>query len=134
MAWLRAKMGRPAFSQAAGGWKTLEMQLQEGDGTVTLKTRQDNERMAVSVGFSDSRLRSIASAQTQQLQDALQAQYDTEIDFSLMSDGSGTSQEQAPDDGAPGSGVLVPDALEADAAEPSTARARMIGAQNEWIG
>ncbi len=135
MAWLRAKMGRPSFAQAASGWKMIEMQLQEGDGTVTLKTRQDNERMAVSVGFSDARLRSIASAQAQQLQDALQAQYDTEIDFSLMSDGSDSSQDQAPDEGPSSASLASPDRLDPDATADNTVpRTSLTGGQHEWIG
>lgn len=136
MAWLRATMGRSAVSRAsADGWKMLEMSLQNGDGTVTLKTRQDQEQMAISVGFSDAKLRALAQAQSQQLQDALQAQYDTPIDFSLMDGKSGTSQEQTPDDGvASGMGLAdSSDASETDA-EMSSARTTLAEGQHEWIG
>lgn len=130
-------MGRSVVSRAsADGWKMLEMNLQNGDGTVTLKTRQDQERMAISVGFSDAKLRSIASAQAQQLQETLQAQYDTPIDFSLMDGKSGPQQEHATDDGAmPGTGTSDASAETSDPdAEASSTRRTLAGGHYEWIG
>lgn len=136
-AWLRAMMNRPVRTATLeNGWKMLEMQLSENDGTVTIKARRDADHVSVSVSFSDPQLRALASANADRLQEMLQAQYETAVDFSLA-DGDG---EQSPhqNDAGPSDRVRGVDVMgtEGRDGEPSEAssRAAAVGAQHEWIG
>ena len=112
----------------------LEMQLKEGDGSLTIKTKQEDDRMAVSVNFTDPRLRSLASASAQQIQNVLQSQYNTTVDLSLMSDGNGSAEGEL-SDGAGGNGSSAPHAeTDADASDSTSSRAPLFGGQHEWVG
>src|SRR5690606_15692231 len=75
-AWLRTAFTQTLRTFAGDdGWKVLEMQLEEGQGTMTVKARREKDHVAVSVGFSDPSLRAMAAANTERLQQALQSQY-----------------------------------------------------------
>lgn len=78
----------------------MEMALGDGDGTLTVKARQDQDGMAVSVGLTDARLRTQVVANARQLQDAMQAQYDTDVDLSFAGGDAEGSGGQSPDDSA----------------------------------
>lgn len=84
----------------SGGWKAMEMALGDGDGTLTVKARQDQDGMAVSVGLTDARLRTQMVANARQLQDAMQAQYDTDVDLSFAGGDAEGSGGQSTDDSA----------------------------------
>ncbi len=138
LAWLRST-GRPTMqAQGKDGWKTLEMQLKNGDGLIKVQTRQGKDHMAVSVGFSDARLRAQAAASLNQLQESLQSQYDTPVDFSLMGDGSQDAQQHDASDGPDRMGRRGTSAPGADAAEdeqPTSLRRPLApGSLREWIG
>lgn len=139
LAWLRST-GRPTMqAQTQDGWKTLEMQLKNGDGLIKVQTRRGKDHMAISVGFSDARLRAQAAASLNQLQESLQSQYDTPVDFSLMSDGGQDAHQQAASDSSdrPGRiGLSTPGAAEADEPDEHTVVRRSLapGSLREWIG
>jgi len=134
-AWLRAVLGNARQSVFAdGGWKVLEMKLDDGDGTVTIKAKREDGRVAVAVGFSDPGLRALASAHADRLQELLQAKYDTAVDFSLFSNDAGHSDDQqhAEGAGAPLSGVTDG---EGDVRDERPARRPLpVGAHHEWVG
>lgn len=134
-AWLRAVQSRPLRTYAEAGWNVLEMQLEEGEGTVTIKARREEERVAVSVGFSDPTLRALASAQSDRLQQVLQTQYDSAVDFSLMNSGSDTPgrREDSPEAHGPANPNGSNKAPETHD-NPLPARGPMPGARNEWVG
>lgn len=120
------------------GWQVLEMQLEEGDGTMTIRTQRTDERVSVSVAFSDPSLRALAAAQADRLQDALQTRYDQHVDLSLSS-GSENSGSRHPSEQAQHgaqsttlSGHGADDAAADDRTTP--ARTRTGTTQNEWIG
>ena len=137
VAWLRAVLNnarQAVFSE--DGWKVLEMNLDDGDGTVTIKARREEGRVAVAVGFSDPELRALASSHADRLQEALQAEYETAVDFSLFSDNADDSGARQQSDGAraavgPAAGVDA-DADTHDS--PAARRSLPAGAQHEWVG
>ncbi len=135
-AWLRAVLSNARQSVfAEGDWKVLEMNLDEGDGTVTIKTKREEGRVAVAVGFSDPGLRALASAHADRLQEVLQNEYETAVDFSLFSNDAGHSgdRQQAEGTGGPISGVPTDD--EGNVRDDRPARRPLpAGAQHEWVG
>ncbi len=136
-AWLRAVLGNARQSVfAEGGWKVLEMNLDEGDGTVIIKARREEGRVAVAVGFSDPGLRALASAHADRLQEVLQAEYETAVDFSLFSSDAGHSGERQEAEGtdAPNS-VAAHTGGEGDLRDDRPARRPLpAGTQHEWVG
>ncbi len=137
VAWLRAVLNnarQAVFSE--DGWKVLEMNLDEGDGTVTIKARREEGRVAVAVGFSDPELRALASTHAERLQEVLQAEYETAVDFSLFSGNTDDSGGQHQSEGA--RGAVAPTAhADADADIHDgypTRRSLPAGARNEWVG
>ena len=136
-AWLRAVLGNARQSIFAdGGWKVLEMNLDDGDGTVTIKARREEGRVAVAVGFSDPALRALASAHADRLQEVLQAEYETAVDFSLFSSDAGHSGERQQAEGTdtPNS-VAAHTGGEGDLRDDRPARRPLpAGTQHEWVG
>jgi hypothetical protein len=137
LAWLRST-GRPTLqTQNQDGWKTLEMQLKNGDGFLKVQTRRGKDHMAVSVGFSDARLRAQAAASLNQLQESLQSQYDAPVDFSLMSDsGQNAHQHEASDspDRPRHIGSSTSRPTESEDQPADTRRPLAPDAHHEWIG
>lgn len=134
-AWLRTMTQSQLPFSVGDGWQVLEMKLDEGDGTVTIKAKPGDERVAVSVGFSDPTLRALASAQVDRIQEALQEAYNTSVDLSFA-DGSNASTGQQANDEQGGSGSVAPTAA-LPGTEPEAdrgLRTRMTGALNEWVG
>ncbi|MCS4194898.1 hypothetical protein GGP50_003135 [Salinibacter ruber] len=134
-AWLNAaKNGPLRTAELAGGWKALEMSLGEDKGTMTVKARQGQEQTAVSVGFSDTRVQAQVTANARQLQDAMQAQYGTDVDLSFSGGDANESDQQASDGASSeGASALAPGDESTDADEPSGASLRGRG-RREWIG
>ena len=129
-------------SALANGWKQLEMPLRKGDGTVIIKVRREHDGVAVSVGFSEPRLQALAATHARQLQDALQAQYNAAVDFSLMdggalTDGSGDHTDGQAADSSPARRTSSQGATSGRAPlDDSPAPPRSAGriARREWIG
>lgn len=137
LAWLRSTGRSAVHTRSQDGWKTLEMQLKNGDGLMTVRTRQGKDQMAVTVGFSDARMRAQAAASLHQLQEMLQSQYDTSVDFSLMGDGTHDAHQQhaASDESHRTASSSGPSAsLGPDDEATSSPRARAPGVRHEWIG
>jgi hypothetical protein len=137
VAWLRAVLNnarQAVFSE--DGWKVLEMNLDDGEGTVTIKARREDGRVAVAVGFSDPELGALASANADRLQEALQAEYEATVDFSLFNgqgdaDGSG-KQKQARRAGASVGGASR---VDADGLNDAPGRRSLLpGGRHEWVG
>jgi hypothetical protein len=136
LAWLRSVTTGPLRLQdLENGWKSLELQLPEGNGTVTVRARREEEKVAVAVGFSDPALRSMAAASIDRLRELLQDQYGTKVDFSLMDGGSSDRQQHAPgqpaakptasNGSAHGTSVPPPEV------KPATTPGR---SRHEWVG
>jgi hypothetical protein len=136
VAWLRAVLDQPLRGLASSAAsQSLQIQLDEGEGTLTIHTHRDDDRVSVALGFSDGPLRSLASASADRIHAVLQEHFGTSVDLSLTSDGSG----DAPTDGrdsrnaprsAPRSDLA---SAPRDAATPSP-RARLSGGRHEWVG
>ncbi len=134
-AWLNAaKNGPLRTAELAGGWKALEMSLGEDKGTMTVKARQGQEQTAVSVGFSETRVQAQVASNARQLQDAMQAQYGTDVDLSFSGGDANESDQQASDGASSeGASALAPGDESTDADESSGASLRGRG-RREWIG
>ncbi|ARA94781.1 hypothetical protein AWN76_017560 [Rhodothermaceae bacterium RA] len=137
---LRASMERVTGGvNLSNGWQVLEMRLDEGDGTMTIRTHRTDERVAVSVAFSDPSLRALAATQADRLQEALQARYDQQVDLSLMNSGSEHTGSRHPS-GQPQGGRDAtdgPPTLHAAAVAPAPEKPglhRTGLTPHEWIG
>lgn len=113
------------------GWNVLEMKLEGDNGSVTIRTRREDDRMSVAVGFTDPQLRAVAQANLVELKEVLQAHYASNVDFSLSGDGSGG---QDPREHAPGSGPAGRSHESNGRAEARKARSAHPGSSREWIG
>ena len=137
-AWLKAAAQGPLrTTELAGGWKAVELSLGEGDGTVTIKARRDQDGVAVSVGFSESRLQTQATANARQIQDALQAEYETDVDLSFAEGDAGSADQQAADGDSSRERASVPSSQAEIPAEENTSAATATtrhGARREWVG
>lgn len=93
-AWRQAMLnGRSRSYRMENGWHVLTMQLDDQNGQLTVKTRRNEDNVSVSLGLSDPKLRSLISANTNRLQETLQAEYDENIDFSLATEQEGSSAD-----------------------------------------
>ena len=117
------------------GWKSVDIQLAEGEGTVNVRARRDEDRVAVAVAFSDPALRQAAAADANRLREILQQQYGTRVDLTLTGDSAGR-QFGAPESGATGrSGRRGGQGKGPAPVESSLARrSGPISGSREWIG
>jgi hypothetical protein len=135
-AWMKTLMNQPARAFALNnGWQVLQVQLEDGQGSLTVSARRDDDSMAVSVGFTDAALRGQAAVHAGRIQDALQAQYQTQVDFSLQDDTQGQSSRDRSNSGRPsqplGGADIEPET--SSSAASSSVRAALLGANHEWI-
>lgn len=113
------------------GWNVLEIKLEGDDGSVTIRTRREEDRMAVAVGFTDPQLRAIAQANMAELKDVLQAHFASDVDFSLSGEGS---DGQNPREQSSGAGPSGPSQETTGRSEARRARVALPGSSREWIG
>lgn len=130
-AWLQ-KLGEAAPPAAAGTWQVVQLSLGEGEGDLTVRARRDEDRVHVSVGFSDPQLRALASDQADRLQSALEARYGADVDLSFT-DGEGREPEERGAPHAAPRGTSAPSDAESAAPSHAPARSRP-GTHHEWIG
>jgi hypothetical protein len=119
---------------AAAGEQALQLRLEGSDGTLTVRTRREGDRIEVVVTFSDGHLQAAAVAATDRLRAALQEHFGTEVEISLLADtpqdgGRRDHADDAPAE-APSRPAPAPAPTAADPASPT----RPAGARNEWIG
>lgn len=137
-AWRRAiHNGNPRSYRLENGWHVLTMELDEEKSQMTVKTRSSDDKVSVSVGMTDPKLRSLVAANTDRLQAALRTEYEADIDFSLTGDdGQPTGDadtDQSSDRGSArhrlqGTGEQGMDE------EPSRRNGRGLYGSFEWIG
>jgi hypothetical protein len=75
-----------------GGWKVLELQLDDDSGSVTIRARREENHLAVAVGFSDPVLRAHALNHAERLHAAIQSRYDSAVELSLLGGETGGSR------------------------------------------
>jgi hypothetical protein len=128
--WLQAILDR-SENPSSGPWKSLEMQLDDRDGSVTVRVQRLHERVAVSVSFTDPALQTQAENQLHQIVETLQAHYRTDVDLSFSH-----SHPEKPDERAASMrrvGIRVPERAIADEAPPAETRTYGPG-RHLWIG
>lgn len=134
-AWVRNMLQQSARTfSLEDGWKVMEMQLEEGSGTMTVKTRRDENRVSVSVGFTDTALRTMVMANVDRLQQTLQAHYQSDVDLSLLGGGNGGGGDQTHENGKQGLGGSAQNSAAPAADLGRSTRTVLSGATNEWIG
>lgn len=135
-AWIKAATQGPLQSATlSGGWKAVEMTLNDGDGTVTIQARRDQDAVSVSIGFSEPRMQAQAAANARQIQEALQAQYDADVDLSFAGGDPDGSDEQTHHSSSRDAASSRPSPAEENAGEdPSPQRRSGDGSRREWVG
>ncbi len=116
--------------------QALEVELANGEGTLRVETRRRPDHVAVSVHLSDPQLRALVAAHAERIQEALQAQYQTAVQFSLSGGGDHGGQRQAFARTSP-HGTSLASSSDAPAPSPtesSRARIPRPGSRHEWIG
>ncbi|MEX1055959.1 MAG: hypothetical protein WED81_08000, partial [Rhodothermales bacterium] len=137
MAWLRSMLGETLGSMVLdNGWKVIEMSLDEGQGTMTVKARREEDRVSVSLSFTDPQLRALAETNSGRLHDLLQERYESNVDFSLMSDGAGNSPRRRDEARSNGQMTTISGAVDtvASVEKSRISRVALAGARNEWVG
>ncbi len=115
----------------------LEVELADGEGTLRIETRRHPDHVAVSVQLSDPQLRALVAAHADRIQEALQAQYQTAVQFSLSDGGEqGARQQQAFTQAPPHGTPLASDSdvSGTDSVESPPHRVPRPGSRHEWIG
>src|SRR5690606_22813126 len=114
----------------------LRLRIDEGSGSVTLKTRHDGDRVVVSVAFTDPTLQNAAHAQSDEIRSALQQLFESAVDLSFAhSDGrdSATPGEQRAERSTPGHAPARSAQAVQSASPRSRAYAGLNGARYEWV-
>jgi hypothetical protein len=138
-AWLNSLLSdRLGTLSVNEGWKVLEMQLEEGQGTMIVRARRDEEKVSIAVTFSDPQMRALAAENADRLRETMREQYETMVDFSLSSDGADESPQQGDDaprrhDATSSRTQRTTEAVSTTDRAVAT-RAALAGARNEWIG
>jgi hypothetical protein len=127
-AWLDALPAAPTLRR--DGWQSAEVRL-DGGGTVEVRAKRgDDDRVAVTVRFSDPAVAARTEADAAALRTRLEAAYGAQVDLSF-SDGRGRQPQEAP---APSRPALTA-ALTSDAPTPPTTSApSRANGSREWIG
>jgi hypothetical protein len=134
-AWLRSFMARNAQAiTMQDGWQVIEMNLEENQGTLTVKAKQDNERVSVAVGLSDPRMGTFIQANAAKIEEVLQAQYEKNVDLSFFSGNAGQNERRQQHVNESGGQTLVNLASGPEGAEPAPRRTRLTGGIREWVG
>ncbi len=115
----------------------LEVELSDGEGTLRIETRRHPDHVVVSVQLSDPQLRALVAAHADRIQEALQAQYQTAVQFSLSGGGDQNARQQQPFAQATTHGTPLASGSDTSGPVPAeSARIRVLhpGSQHEWIG
>lgn len=115
----------------------LEVELADGEGTLRVETRRHPDHVAVSVQLSDPQLRALVAAHADRIQEALQAQYQTAVQFSLSGGGEQGARQQQAFAQASTHGTPLASGSDTSGSTPvESSRARVLhpGSRHEWIG
>ncbi len=130
-AWLQ-RLGEMTPRALDGMWQTVRLALGDGDGELTVSTRRDDERIAVTISFSDPRLRALAADHAERLQGALETRYDADVDLSFSEHDGGASHEQSADAEQTLRSFVQPTST--PGAEQDTEHTPLSTGHHEWIG
>ena len=136
LAWLKAMLQRiEATEQAQGQWNTLEMNLDQGDGSLKIELKRHNSRVSVLVNFSESVLKTMAESQSAKIQQTLQNHFSHPVDLSFTSSHSDSTpanhdrqQRWRPDS------QVVQDRSASESLIEKTSRRPATEAGNVWVG
>jgi hypothetical protein len=135
-AWRRAAhTGSTRSYRLENGWHVLTMDLEEESGQMTVKARRSDEKVSVSVGMNDPKLRALVAANTDRLQAALNAEYETDVDFTLSGDDGQSARDNEKQADRRSSGRSLAGGGPADGdEEPPGPDVRVFYGNFEWIG
>ncbi len=135
-AWLRAVLDRPLRGHApTAAWQSLQIRLDDGEGTLTIQTRRSDDGLVVAVGFSDAGLRGLASAGADRIQAVLQEHFGASVDLSLSGGGAGDAPPQDRADEQPLGPSFSSPAAASDSDAPAASPAPRRGSgHHEWVG
>ena len=133
-AWLHKVLNRHQHAfDVVDGWQVMDMKLEGDRGGVTIKTRREDDRVSVSVSFTDPMLAAQMQANVQRIEQVLQNQYEASVSLSFESGGeneASAQREPQRDAGTPGD---RPASASPERRERGEARSRAQGAAREWV-
>ena len=84
MNWLRTLADRTSLLDKTNPqWKVLEMNLEKGNGKMTVKVMKESDHVSVAVNFSDPAVKAMAEAEYANILENLQEQYQQEVKFTF---------------------------------------------------
>ncbi len=132
-AWVRSMIARNRHSVGmADGWNVFEMKMDEGGSSVTVKSKRTEERVSVSVSFSDPNLRALVQSDANKIEEMLAARYDSAVDLSFSSDGG--SAERGHQQEAAGAGPTQHKSQKRPALSSPSPRTTRSRSRHDWIG
>ena len=82
--WLKTLSDRTSLLDKTNPqWKVMEMQLEKGNGKMTVKVMKESDQVSVAVNFSDPDVRAMAEAEYTNILKNLQEQYQQEVRFTF---------------------------------------------------
>lgn len=133
-AWLRSILAHHGQEMGnVGGWQVLNVKLDDEQGHVTVKARREEEKVSISVGFTDPVTRAMVQANAQRIEQTLEAQYQTSVDLSFFTGseeqgGPGDNHQRGPETG---SGKTLSASVEHTPV--ATHRPKPASALREWV-
>ena len=137
LAWIKAMMQRiEAAEQAPGSWHTLEMNLDQGDGSLTIELKRHSSKVSVLVNFSDAVLKTMAEEHSAKIQQTLQNHFSHPVDLSFTSshsDSTAASRDRQENVRQRTEAALEKRGL-SEPQSDSSSRRRSTESANEWVG
>ena len=95
--WLKTLSERTSMMDKTNPqWKVLEMKLEEGKGTMTVKVMKEEEVVSVTVSFSDPEMKALAETNTERIIESLRNQYQQDVNFSFNNEEKGPFESFTP--------------------------------------
>lgn len=87
--WLKTLAERTSFLDKSNpDWKVLEMKLENGKGSMTVRVMREDDQVSVAVNFSDPEVKALAENQYHEILQDLENQYQKEVKFTFSEHGS----------------------------------------------
>ena len=86
--WLKVLSERTSMLDKSNPhWKVLEMKLDKGEGSMTVRVMKEDDFVSVAVNFSDPEVKAIAEAKYNEIIQDLEKQYQQEVKFTFNGEG-----------------------------------------------
>lgn len=95
--WLKTLSERTSLLDKSNpNWKVLEMKLDNGKGSMTVRVMKEDDQVSVAVNFSDPEVKAMAESQYHEILRDLENQYQQEVKFTFNEEGSAFFESFSP--------------------------------------